>query len=813
VPDSPAIEQRVDAMIGKLTLEQKLELIGGEHDMFIRAEPGAGFPQLKMSDGPDGIRTWGPDTAYAGGIALAASWDPALAQRMGVAIAQDARARGVHFLLGPGVNIYRAPMNGRNFEYFGEDPYLSAHTVVPYIEGVQSQGVIATVKHFAANNQEYDRHNVSSDVDERTLRELYLPAFEAAVRVAGVGSVMNSYNLLNGVHATQNCPLNNEILKKEWAFNGILMSDWDATYDAVGAANCGLDLEMPSGKFMNPKNLLAAVKNGQVSEATIDDKVRRIFRTAIRFGFLDRDQLDPSIPLYSQAGSQVALDEARESITLLKNDGNLLPLSTDKVHTIAVFGPDAWPAVPGAGGSSEVTAFSPVSILTGLSDHLGEKVKVVYARGLPSTADFFGTTDFYLNSGDTHSKAVKIETFNNPNFSGTPDVTYSSRIASFKSEEWTPSAPQKKSMRMTAQYMPKKTGAYLVLAGAGGSDSYKVMLDGKTVLEQPKREGQAPQYAEVQLTAGKLVNVQVDYLPDAAYPRLGVGIRTADEFVSPEVAKLAASADVALVAAGFDPTTESEGFDRTFALPWGQDELIQAVALANRNTIVAITAGGGVDTRKWLASIPALVHNWYPGQEGGTALAEILFGERSPEGHLPMSWERAWEDNPVHDTYYAPAVPAGQTPHVKYSEGLFVGYRYYTSMNKQPLFPFGFGLSYTNFSFSNLKVSPDSGSADGPYTVTFDLTNAGQRAGATVAQLYIGDPSAKVKRPVKELKGYQKVRIEPGATQHVTLTLDKRSLAYWDTSSNDWRVDPGQFTVYVGDSSENTPLKQDFTVR
>lgn len=332
VPDSPAIEQRVDSMLKKLTLEQKLELIGGVDGMFIRGEEAAGFPRLKMSDGPYGVRTWGPDTAYAAGIGLAATWDPELAQRMGVAIAQDARARGVHFLLGPGVNIYRAPMGGRNFEYFGEDPFLAGHIAVPYIEGVQSQGVIATVKHFAANNQEYDRHNVSSDVDERTLREIYLSAFEDAVKVAHVGAVMNSYNLLNGVHATQNCHLNNDILKKDWGFDGILMSDWVATYDAVGAANCGLDLEMPSGAFMNPKNLLPAVQSGKVSEATIDDKVRRIFRTAIHFGFLDGDQTDLIIPFYNQNGKAVALDEARESITLLKNEGNLLPLDFSRGH-------------------------------------------------------------------------------------------------------------------------------------------------------------------------------------------------------------------------------------------------------------------------------------------------------------------------------------------------------------------------------------------------------------------------------------------------------------------------------------------------
>jgi beta-glucosidase len=817
VPDSPAIEKRVDAMIAKLTLQQKLELIGGEDSMFIRAEPAAGFPRLKMSDGPMGVRTWGPDTAYAAGIALAASWDPALVQQMGESIGDDARARGVNFLLGPGVDIYRAPMNGRNFEYFGEDPYLSAHTAVPYIEGVQSQGVIATVKHFAANDEEWDRHNVSSDLDERTLREIDLPAFEAAVKEAHVGAVMNSYNLLNGVHATQDHHLNIDILKTEWGFNGILMSDWDATYDAVGAANNGLDLEMPSGKFMNPANLLPAIKDGKVTEATIDEKVRRIFRTAIRFGFLDRDQLDMSIPAYSQIGREAALQEALESITLLKNDGNVLPLDKDSVKTIAVFGPDAWPAVPGAGGSSHTDAFEASSIMTGISDYLGTKVKVLYARGLPDLNDIFMNTAFVDNDKTPGTewyqhKVVKVETFNNPNFSGAPQVSYVPRIAAYKSEEWTPPAKVHKSFRMTAEYMPKTTGTYIVLAGAGGSDSYTVSIDGKKVLDQPHREGQAPQYADVTLTAGHAVQVQVDYLPDASYPRIGVGIHSADDLVSPEVAKLAAMADAAVVAVGFDPSTESEGFDRSYTLPWGQNELIQAVAAANKKTIVTLTAGGGVDTHQWLDKVPALVDTWYPGEEGGKAVAEILFGEHSPEGHLPISFEKNWEQNPAHDNYYATAAP-GQTPHIKYAEGVFIGYRYYTSKHVEPLFPFGFGLSYTSFSFSNLKVSPETASADGPITVTFDVTNTGQRAGATVAQLYVGDPSAKVERPVKELKGYQKVRIDAEGTQHVTLTLDRRSLAYWDTASNGWKVDPGKFTVSVGDSSENTPLTQDFEVQ
>lgn len=799
-------------MLAKMTLQQKLEIIGGVDNMFIRAEPSAGFPSLKMSDGPMGVRTWGPDTAYTGGIALAASWDPKLADEMGQSIGQDARSRGVHFILGPGINIYRAPMCGRNFEYFGEDPYLSGQTAAAYIRGVQSQGVIATVKHFAANNQEYDRHNVSSDMDERTLREIYLPAFEAAVREGHAGAVMNSYNLLNGVHATQNKHLNLDILKGDWKFDGILMSDWDATYSATGAANNGLDLEMPSGKFMNPENLLPAVRNGQVSETTIDDKVRRIFRDAIRFGFLNRDQMDLNIPADNLHGSEVALQEALESITLLKNDSNLLPLDPDRMHTIAVLGPDAWPAEPGGGGSSHVDAFQPVSFLAGLSDALRGKVKILYAAGLPDAGDLMSDTAYTRGSGN-NGAPVKIETFDDANLSGTPRVTYADHIDTFHSEEWTPSATNRRSIRYTAQYTPAKTEKYLFLSGAGGADAYKLIVSGRTVLDQPSREGQAPRYVELPLTAGQPVSIELDYWPDADYPRIGLGIRGVDDLVSPEAEKLASMADAAVVAVGFNPSEESEGFDRSFVLPFGQDELIAKVAQANPHTIVTITAGGNVDMHRWISSVPALLHNWYPGQEGGRAMAQILLGQHDPEGHLPISLERAWEQNPVHDSYYPAPTAPGQTPHVYYKEGVFVGYRYYTTNHVQPLFPFGFGLSYTHFSFSHLAVSPEQASPDAPITVSFDVTNSGQREGATVAQVYVGDPSARVKRPVKELKGYAKVRLGAGETQHVTVALDRRSLSYWSDERHDWQVDPGRFVIYVGDSSENTPLTQDFQVQ
>src|SRR6266581_307249 len=357
-----------------MTLEEKIDMLGGVDNFYIRAMPRLGVPRLKMADGPIGVRNYGPATAMAGGIALAATWNPALAERVGAEIARDARAKGVHFLLGPGVNIYRAPMNGRNFEYFGEDPLLASRIAVGYIKGVQDQGVSATIKHFTGNNSEFDRHNTDSIIDERTIREVYLPAFEAAVKEAHVGAIMDSYNLTNGEHMTQNGHLNTEVVKKDWGFNGIVMSDWVATYDGVAAANGGVDLEMPSGAFMNRKNLLPAVQDGRVSTATIDEKIHRIVQTAVRFGWLDRDQADLSFSKYDEANHLVALAAARESIVLLKNDRNFLPLDKKKTKSVLVVGPNAYPAETVGGGSAAVAPFASVSILQGISSLVGTDV-------------------------------------------------------------------------------------------------------------------------------------------------------------------------------------------------------------------------------------------------------------------------------------------------------------------------------------------------------------------------------------------------------------------------------------------------------
>lgn len=808
-PITPAMEQRVDAMLRELTLEEKIALLGGDDGMAIREEPSIGLPQLRMSDGPMGVRSWGSSTAYAAGINLAATWDTALARQVGVALGQDARARGVSFLLAPGVNIYRAPMTGRNFEYFGEDPYLAGQIAVGYIQGVQSQGVSAVIKHFAANNSEYDRHRQNSIVSERALREIYLPAFEAAVKQGQVGAVMDSYNLINGEHASQNAFLNNQVLRKEWGFRGILMSDWGGTYDGVAAALGGLDLEMGNAEFMTAKTLIPAIQSGKVPESVIDEKVRRILRTALQFGFFDRRQKDFSIPLFNPQADAVALQSAEEGIVLLKNEGSLLPLNAGAIHSVAVIGPNAYPAVAGGGGSSQVAAFAPVSFLTGLGNALYPRaIKVYWDFGIKTPSSIFSGTHWCTDPACKEAGLLRTEYIDATNVktsSGTNEQLNSWQDPG--GEDWNPGYRR---VEWTGYYLPKTSGIYRVVTATVGEDSYKLFLDDKQVLEVPTHQnGQAPKSTLVTLTAGTPVKLRFIYWPMTEQKTAGLGVIAESELVNPDAIRLAQMADVAVVSVGFGPSTEGEGLDRTYELPFGQDNLIKAVADVNRNTIVALTAGGGVATSDWIGKIPALLHTWYAGQEGGNALAKILFGDVNPSGKLPITWERTIEDNPAYAHYYE--TPG--TRDVEYAEGIFLGYRYVDMHQVKPLFPFGFGMSYTTFSFSNLTVTPEAVSPDGIVTVNFDVTNTGMRAGTEVAEIYVGEPSATLSRPVKELKGFSRVTLAPGETGHVTATLSRRSMAYWDINTHDWKVDPGRFIVFVGDSSANVPLQRAFSVR
>ncbi len=800
------VARRVEAILSQMTLEEKIDLLGGVDQFFIRGVPRLNLPRLKMADGPIGVRNFGPATAFAGGIALTATWNLGLAELTGVELGRDSRAKGVHFLLAPAVNIYRAPMNGRNFEYFGEDPFLASRMAVSYIKGVQSQGVSATVKHFLANNSEFDRHKTDSIIDERSLREIYMPAFEAAVKEAHVGAIMDSYNLTNGQHMSQNKYFLTDVAKKEWGFDGLIMSDWSATYDGVEAANAGQDLEMPSGLYMNQQTLMPAIKQGKVSVETINDKVRRILATAVRFGWLDRNQTGFAIPRYNVEGRKVALSAAREAITLLKNEGNLLPLSKTGTKSILVVGPNAFPAVPVGGGSAEIQPFAATSLLEGLSNYSGASAKVFYDRGLQTFSDLAIATNF-TTAAKNGQPGLLAEYFDNNELQGRPVLSRAEPYVDFGTGARLLFPENTLSCRWTGYYTPTATGFYDLFAQTtreiGGT--YRVYVDDKLVLDNWTTMTALADYRTLKLdpTPHKIVIEQHGRgIRRAA--KLRLGIVNSDKLVNEEARKLAATADVVIVAAGFDPESEAESSDRTFRLPLGQDELIRDMSATNKNTIVIMSSGGGVDMTPWLDRVPALIQAWYPGQEGGAALAEILFGDVNPSGRLPVSFERRWEDNPVHDSYY----PPDGTKRVVYKEGVFVGYRGYERAGTKPLFPFGFGLSYTTFKYDNLSIKQVAGSAAAPrYEVTLSVTNTGAREGADVAQVYVGDPHSQTSRPAKELKGFVKVNLRPGETKTASVFLDARSLSYFDVAAKQWRAEPGDFDILVGRSAQQIELR------
>ncbi len=808
-PTAAEIDSRAEGLLAQMTLDEKLDYIGGAASFYVRAIPRLGLPAFRMADGPFGVRNAGPSTAYPAGINLAATWDVDLAARVGAQIGRDARARGVHVMLAPGVNIYRAPTCGRNFEYFGEDPFLAARMAVAYIEGMQGEGVSATVKHFLANNSEVDRHHTSSDIDARTMREIYLPAFEAAIKEAHVGALMTSYNLVNGLHMTENADLVDRLVKKEWAFDGIVRSDWAATYDGVAAANAGLDLEMPAGTFMNRATLLPAIKAGQVAPATIDDKVRRILRTAVRFGWLDRPVTEPALPLFSESGRATALDAARGGLVLLKNDGALLPLDRKRLKTVALIGPNAYPAVPVGGGSAQVRPLAAVSFVQGLADALRGSATVLVHHGVPTLAEIFDATEF-VTAPSGGQPGLKGEYFDDPSLRGAPALTRVDPHVDFawdKPNFWPTGARKQSSARWTGAFVPKTSGDYHFAAFSYGLDEYRLYVDGKLILDRA-RGPQPITVATLPLQAGKAVAIRFEYLHGDHHARVGLGVVRADALVDPAVKELAARADVVVVAAGFEPMTESEGYDRTFQLPLGQDELIAAVRAANKNVVVALTSGGGVDMRRFVDSVPAVIETWYPGQEGGTALAEALLGDVNPSGKLPVTFERRFEDGAAAGSYYPDA-----NKHIAYREGVFLGYRHFDQSGSKPLFPFGHGLSYTRFKFAGLAVKPATTAGDAPVVVTFDVTNAGKRRGATVAQLYVGDRHAPVPRPPKELKGFAKVDLAPGQTKRVRLTLDRRAFSYFDAGAGQWRAAPGTFDLLVGSSSQQIELTGQVTLR
>ena len=794
--DPAAVSGRVGELLAKLTPDDRIRLLAGVDDFFTRDVPGV-LPRFKFTDGPVGTRNDGPTTAYPATALLAATWDTGLAERMGVALGRDARSRGDHVLLGPAVNIYREPQGGRNFEYLGEDPLLAGRMAAAYVRGVQSQGVAACVKHLACNNQEVQRETISSVVDERTLHEIYLPAFEAAVRDGHCRTVMCSYNRVNGTYASANRYLLTEVLRDEWHFDGLCMSDWGAVHDAAGPLTAGLDLEMPGPEHFKPAVVADLIRTGKVTPAQVDEKVRHLLTVAVQMGWLDRPQKDESIAADDAANDAVALDVARAGVVLLKNDGEVLPFDRAKVKRVAVLGLDADGYVAG-GGSSEAKPARPVSLLAGLR---------AVAPGVR-----FDLVPFHSVDGRAMSKLAKASAFDGPltatfyagaELTGAPLQTRQDKAIDFvwKGRVSADVPHDHFSARWTGTIRPTVDGPHrFVLRSDDGS---RVKLDGRTILDEWSDHQPETATATETLQAGRAYAVTVEYYQGTGEAVCQFGYAPVPPPMADADRQAVASADAAIVLVH---TRDSEGSDRPYDLPAEQATLINAVSAVNPRTVVVLESGGNVGMKAWVDRVPGLVHAWFPGQAGGRAVAEILFGDVNPSGHLPDTFEADWPDSPAYGHY------PGDHGRVDYAEGIYVGYRSFDHRHVAPRFPFGFGLSYTTFDF-RLKGVRALGDGDGrTFAVTVDVTNTGRVAGAAVAQVYVRPPAGgPVDRPPQELKGFARVNLAPGETRPVTVTLDRRSFAHWDVATHAWAVVPGTYEVAVGrhsrDNAFTTPVQ------
>ncbi len=815
-------EKLVENLLAQLTLREKISLLSGRDTwstMPIERElDGAkgGIPALVMTDGPHGVRTNQPDasravcdttTAFPTGVSMASTWDTELIEAVGRALGEETLATGCDILLGPCVNIVRTPIAGRNFEAYAEDPYLAGRIGVAYVKGVQSSGAGTSLKHYAANNQEIERYRGSSEVDERTLREIYLPHFEMVVKEAQPWTVMCSYNRINGVYASQNDYLLNEILRGEWGFEGIVVSDWTANHTTTESVKGGLDLEMPGPARWYGDLLAEAVRVWQVEEETIDTAARRILRMIVRSGKLDGKQAKASYN--TPAHQTLARRVAEEAIVLLKNKGGILPLDPAQMHTLAIIGPAAENIAVSGGGSAEVEPPYRVTPLAALRKELGDKIEVRYEQGADNWTDLPVLSPAFVTptsggkvvtgkGGGLYGEYFAGQGFDGPALMQRvdPRLRYhwfsagpAAGIGSSFSARWTGRLEVPAASRYTFQI--RNTG------------TARLYLDGKLILESTgSKDPPDPGFhAEVlcDLEQGRPYDLRLELTSPPDQPGTGISLAfgatpAVDDRLERAVA-LAKEAEVVVVFVGDTDSWETEGTDRPhLRLPAGQDELVSAVAAANPNTVVVLNCGAPVEM-PWLEQVAGLVQMYYPGLEGGAAVMEVLTGKVNPSGKLTVTYPRRFEDTPSFTN-----LSIHEARQVRYGEGIFTGYRYYDTAKVAPLFPFGYGLSYTSFAYAALRA-PARVKPGESFSASVEVTNTGKRAGKEVVQLYVRDAACSVPRPVKELKGFAKLDLQPGETKTATFTLDPRALSFYDPLKKTWVAEEGEFEILVGASA------------
>ena len=771
-PDN-SLEDRVEDLFVRLTLEEKVSLMAGGEYFALNAIPRLGVPSLRMTDGPTGVRSNAGQaaTVFPVAVAMAATWNPALAGEVAAAIAREAQALGEHVVLAPTININRTPLWGRNFETYSEDPYLAGKLAIDYVQGLQGEGVGASLKHYAANNQEHRRLDVSVELDEQTLREIYTAAFEMVVKAANPWTVMASYNKLRGTYASENPHLLTEILKDEWGYDGVVVSDWGAVHSTVPAARSGLDLEMPGPPRYWGAKLLKAVQAGQVEQVHIDNAARRLVRLIIRCGLLDGREPSKG-ELRTPRHQAIAKAAASEAFVLLKNDGALLPWDKSKIRTLAVIGPNAAAMRLQGDGSSHVRPGRRPTPIDSLRALLGDEVEITQAQGVdnePFPPAFVRA--LFSPSSARDALGLVLEHYEDEECSGPPVKTSIDRRMVKWISSLTPKALREpfKALRWSGWFWPQKDGVHEFSLRGDGDAVMKV--GGQTVIDSttpsvedahdPSGASAKLRIGKIKVEAGKAYPITVQYKwaparPDAPFEICQLGMRQPAGTIE-EAVKIARAADAVLLMVGSAASTESEGYDRDdINLPGRQNDLVEAVLAANQRTVVAINAGAPM-AMPWIDKAGTVLLAWLPGEEGPDAMAEVLFGMAAPSGRLPVTFPKRIEDNPSYPYY-----PGGDE--ARYGEGLFVGYRHYDRAVEAPLFPFGYGLTYTRFAYSDL-TAPTHIRRGQTLTVQVTIANTGARAGKETVQLYIAPQAPSLARPVKELKGFSKIELAPGRAQ------------------------------------------------
>ena len=804
---------KIDDLIKNLTLEEKVKMLSGFDAWHTHAIERLNIPSLKMSDGPNGVRGNGtsgqPSACFPSAISLGSTWNLDLINQIGIALGQEANAKDVDVLLGPTINIHRHPLGGRHFESYSEDPFLTGKIATEYVSGVQSKNVAACLKHFVGNDTEFQRYAVSSNISERALREIYLLPFEMAIKAGDAQVVMSAYNKLNNIYCSSHKELLIDILKKEWGFDGYVVSDWGAALETNENAIGGLDLEMPGPAKTWGENLLSIINSGEVDLEIIDDKVSRILNVIAFSKRFDR----PSIKLekINDNPAQRALlrDAAKEGMVLLKNDG-VLPLDKD-IKSLGVIGPNAKKSQIIGGGSAHLKAYYESHPLDAFEENLGANTKIEHSKGC-HTYRYYPALDERLIKDNTNNKnGYLIEYFHHASNNKDPiHVEYGTGSKFWVFEGFAKEIIAKQErpdiyVKFTCDYVPDISGFHDFELFAIGKS--KLLIDEKLVVDNwsQVKQGDAffafaslPVKGGADLVKNQEYRIEIQYKFEGNFPAIYIGCKTPDKIdLFAQAKKIANESEQTILVVGTNSDWETEGNDRTdLELPGNQNALIDAILEIDPNTILVLNSGSPI-RMPWIDKAKAVLQCWYPGQEFGNALFDIVMGNTNPSGRLPTSFPKRLEDTPAFKFY------PGEGLQMNYDEDLLVGYKWYQRQNIDTLYPFGFGLSYTSFEYSNLVISEID---DYTYRCAFSIKNTGKVNGSEVAQCYVGIDSANLNEPIKALQGFDKVFIESGQEKTIEIILNKRNFAQWDTSTKNWKIKTGNYEISIGASVDDIRL-------